>query len=219
MNELKIINEQKVLGKDFTVYGSFENPLFLAKDVASWIEHSDVSMMLKKVDEDEKVTNIVCTPGGNQTSWFLTENGLYEVLMQSRKPKAKEFKKEVKKILHDLRTNKTVLVDVEDTTLKQAFLMMTKAFNTLSETQRVQADIQIAQDKRLSKLEEHFEERKALLPPSPLSAREHIKQLVNTYSRKKNVEYSKIYSWLYSEYDLRKHTSVKKAAKIGVSVR
>ncbi|WP_300854391.1 BRO family protein, partial [uncultured Clostridium sp.] len=32
-------------------------------------------------------------------SWFLTEDGLYEVLMQSRKPIAKAFKKEVKKIL------------------------------------------------------------------------------------------------------------------------
>ena len=36
--------------------------------------------------------------------WFLTEDGLYEVLMQSRKPIAKEFKKEVKKILKQIRT-------------------------------------------------------------------------------------------------------------------
>lgn len=63
--------------------------------MAEWIDHSDVSMMMKKVDDDEKVTNKVCTPGGVQTAWFLTENGLYEVLMLSRKPKAKEFKKKV----------------------------------------------------------------------------------------------------------------------------
>ena len=35
--------------------------------------------------------------------WFLTEDGLYEVLMQSTKPIAKSFKKEVKKILKELR--------------------------------------------------------------------------------------------------------------------
>lgn len=35
------------------------------------------------VDEDEKETNNVCTLGGNQQAWFLTEDGLYEVLMQS----------------------------------------------------------------------------------------------------------------------------------------
>lgn len=51
--------------------------------------------MLSNVDEDEKVQNIVPTLGGNQKAWFLTENGLYEVLMQSRKPIAKDFKKKV----------------------------------------------------------------------------------------------------------------------------
>lgn len=59
--------------------------------------------MLQSVDEDEKVTNKVCTHGGVQTAWFLTENGLYEVLMLSRKPKAKEFKKKVKEILKTIR--------------------------------------------------------------------------------------------------------------------
>ena len=43
------------------MYGNAENPLFLAKDVAVWIEHSDVSMMMRNVDDEEKVTNIVCT--------------------------------------------------------------------------------------------------------------------------------------------------------------
>ena len=110
MNEVIIINEQEVLGKQFKIYGTFEEPLFLAKDVAEWIEHSDRSKMLRNVDEDEKVKNIVLTPGGNQEMWFLTEDGLYEVLMQSRKPIAKQFKKEVKKILKALRTGKAKLV-------------------------------------------------------------------------------------------------------------
>ena len=39
----------------------------------------------------------------NTEMWFLTEDGLYEVLMQSRKPIAKAFKKEVKKILKEIR--------------------------------------------------------------------------------------------------------------------
>ena len=39
----------------------------------------------------------------NQECLFLTEDGLYEVLMQSRKTIAKSFKKEVKKILKQIR--------------------------------------------------------------------------------------------------------------------
>lgn len=54
--------------------------------------------MLKAIDDDEKVKvnnlHFENRTGGNGT-WFLTENGLYEVLMLSRKPKAKEFKKKV----------------------------------------------------------------------------------------------------------------------------
>ena len=40
---------------------------------------------------------------GNQNLLFLTEDGFYEVLMQSQKPIAKQFKKEVKKILKQIR--------------------------------------------------------------------------------------------------------------------
>ncbi len=101
--ELKVFDERIVLEKEFRMYGSPEEPLFLAKDVATWIEHSNPRMMLQNVDEDEKGVNFVYTPGGMQESWFLTENGLYEVLMQSRKPIAKAFKKEVKEILKSVR--------------------------------------------------------------------------------------------------------------------
>ena len=100
---IAVINSQEVLGKNFTVYGTFDNPLFLAKDVAKWIEHSNHRRMLESVDTDEKVVTICYTLGGNQSQWFLTEDGLYEVLMQSTKPIAKSFKKEVKKILKELR--------------------------------------------------------------------------------------------------------------------
>lgn len=103
-------NEVTLMGKIFNVYGTVEEPLFRAKDVADWIEHSDVHKMVQSVDEDEKARNIVHTLGGNQEAWFLTENGVYEVLMLSRKPIAKEFKKEVKKMLHALRTKKVTLM-------------------------------------------------------------------------------------------------------------
>lgn len=102
---LTIIEKREVLGKEFRIYWDFENPLFLAKDVAEWIEHSNPRVMLNTVDENEKVVNNVYTLGGVQESWFLTEDGLYEVLMQSRKPIAKVFKKEVKAILKEVRKN------------------------------------------------------------------------------------------------------------------
>mgnify|MGYP002754303091 CR=1 FL=1 len=107
MQIIKIIDEREILGKQFRIFGDFENPLFLAKDVAEWIEYdtSSINKMLNNVDETEKVRKNVPTPGGNQEMWFLTEDGLYEVLMLSRKQIAKEFKKQIKEILKTIRKN------------------------------------------------------------------------------------------------------------------
>ena len=106
-NELKLVDERTVLGKDFRIYGTINSPLFLAKDVAEWIEHSNITMMLKSIDKDEliKLSPKDCLGllTNNNEYNFLTEYGLYEVLMQSRKPIAKEFKKEVKQILKQIR--------------------------------------------------------------------------------------------------------------------
>lgn len=104
-------NEVTLMGKTFNVYGTVEEPLFRAKDVADWIEHSNVSAMVQSIDEDEKLTiNITYSEQQKHNELFLTENGVYEVLMLSRKPIAKEFKKEVKKMLHALRTKKATLM-------------------------------------------------------------------------------------------------------------
>ncbi|HFU4561291.1 TPA: phage antirepressor [Streptococcus suis] len=101
--ELQIINQQEVLGKNFTIYGTLEEPLFLAKDVADWIEHSNPTEMLKGIDDDEKLTSTILRAGQTREVNLLTESGLYEVLMQSRKPIAKQFKKQVKQILKSIR--------------------------------------------------------------------------------------------------------------------
>ncbi|HFI0357279.1 TPA: BRO family protein [Streptococcus suis] len=113
---LQDIHTDNFHGHPLDVYGDFENPLFMAREVAEMIEYSktsqgyyDVQSMLRKVDEDEKIKGIPLegtteTFRSGQTMWFLTEYGLYEVLMRSSKPKAKEFRKAVKQILKEIRT-------------------------------------------------------------------------------------------------------------------
>ncbi|NDO47020.1 Bro-N domain-containing protein [Clostridium sp. MD294] len=103
MNVLQVIEQREILGKQLTMYGDFEDPLFLAKEVAEWIENKQPTQMVELVDEDEKLKCIINTSGQNREMWFLTEDGLYEVLMQSRKPIAKQFKKEVKTLLKNIR--------------------------------------------------------------------------------------------------------------------
>ena len=109
MSNLPVIGDFEILNsKTLTIYGDKDNPLFLAKDVAEWIDYSktsqgyyNTSKMLMTIDDDEKVTITNNNSGGSKL--FLTEDGLYEVLMQSRKPIAKQFKKKVKQILKQIR--------------------------------------------------------------------------------------------------------------------
>lgn len=109
---LQVIHTDNFHGHPLDVYGDFENPLFMAREVAEMIEYQktnqgkwNTAKMLKMVDEDEKIKGIPFRDTVGETKsyrgvvWFLTEQGLYEVLFQSRSPKAKEFKKVVKNIL------------------------------------------------------------------------------------------------------------------------
>lgn len=102
-NETSIIKQAEMFGKQLTVYGTPEEPLFLAKEVAEWLEHPNPSELVKLVDEEERLTSTLLRSGQGRQMWFLTEDGLYEILMLSRKPIAKQFKKGVKKILKEIR--------------------------------------------------------------------------------------------------------------------
>ncbi|GHT17509.1 antirepressor [Planctomycetales bacterium] len=122
MNELQIIGTRPILNQMVRVYGTYESPLFLAKDVAAWIEHCDPSKMVQSVDDDERLIRTMFASGQNRDCLFLTENGLYEVLFQSRKPIAKEFKREVKKLLHDLRTGQATITMSPDMLIAKALI-------------------------------------------------------------------------------------------------
>ena len=162
--ELQVIYKQEVLGRDFKIYGTEENPLFLAKDVANWIEHSRASEMLKGIDEDEKLMQTIFASGQNREMWFLTEDGLYEVLMQSRKPIAKQFKKQVKAILKQIRKTGGYIPhneDEDDATIMAKALMVAQrtidnknkmledAKREIAEKDRVITQISISQNTKL----------------------------------------------------------------------
>lgn len=98
-------------GHELTVYGTAENPLFVASEVAQMIDYAKnrngsykVDSMTRSLDSEEKMVLTIRGRSGNTLSTtLLTEDGFYEVLLQSRKPVAKELKKKVKEVLKALR--------------------------------------------------------------------------------------------------------------------
>lgn len=122
---VQLVDTTEILGRRIDLYRSIEDPLFLARDVAEWIDYSKrpdgsykTDMMLQVIDSEEKYKTKILTAnnvGGSNLGqidstgktinpfWFLTEDGLYEVCMQSRKPIAKQMKKQIKEYLRNIR--------------------------------------------------------------------------------------------------------------------
>lgn len=66
-------------------------PWFVAADVCAAISIN--TEQTRRLDDDEKGLRTVQTLGGNQEMAVINESGLYSLVLTSRKPGAKKFKK------------------------------------------------------------------------------------------------------------------------------
>jgi prophage antirepressor-like protein len=85
------------------IYGTYEEPLFKAKDIGELLGIERIRDSIVKLDEQCKIMIPAGTTGGNREQWFLTEDGLYEMLFISRKPLAKQFRIWIRNMLKEIR--------------------------------------------------------------------------------------------------------------------
>lgn len=183
---IQVLSETELLGHKFTVYGTAENPLFLAKEVAECIDYAktsqgyyDVSRMVGTVDEEEKDLRTIFVDGRNYEMWFLTEDGLYEVFMQSRKPIAKEFKKGVKEILKTIRKTGGYLATKQDDTPEEIMARaLTIAQTTLAKREERLKQLEAQAEQQQVTIEIQTEEIKKTAPK--VSYYDNHLQSVNT---------------------------------------
>lgn len=69
------------------------NEMFIASDVAKALGYSGTQAMTRRLDDDEKDMRILHTLGGDQNMTVITESGLYNAVIGSQLPAAKEFKR------------------------------------------------------------------------------------------------------------------------------
>ena len=74
-------------------------PWFVAKDVCECLELGNPRTSVALLDDDEKGVHTMDTPGGAQEMSIISEAGLYSLILRSRKPEAKAFKRWV---THDI---------------------------------------------------------------------------------------------------------------------
>lgn len=68
-------------------------PWFVAKDVCDTLEIGNSRQAVSYLDDDEKGVTTNDTLGGTQQVSIINESGLYSLILRSRKPEAKKFKK------------------------------------------------------------------------------------------------------------------------------
>ena len=85
---------------------------FVAADVCRVLDLGNTAMAVERLDADEKGISIIDTPGGNQQMSVVNEAGLYTLILTSRKPQAKEFKRWVThEVLPSIRKRGLYAVD------------------------------------------------------------------------------------------------------------
>jgi prophage antirepressor-like protein len=80
--------------QDFNIqiYGTYEEPLFKAKDIGELLGIKNIRESIKNFSDKQKCdVSLTDAIGREQNTTFLSEQGLYKVLMKSRKPIAEKF--------------------------------------------------------------------------------------------------------------------------------
>ena len=92
MNELQVFNNDE-FGSIRTVIIENE-PWFVGKDVAEVLGYTNPSKALSDhVDTEDKLNNETLLSLGQRGGWLINESGLYSLILSSKLPKAKKFKR------------------------------------------------------------------------------------------------------------------------------
>lgn len=92
MNEIQSFTNDQ-FGTVRAIRDKSGEPMFVAKDVAVILGYRDAEKLTRRLEEDEKGTRPVGTPGGEQQMAVISEPGLYSAILSSRVPNARAFKR------------------------------------------------------------------------------------------------------------------------------
>ena len=141
--QIKIF-ENEEFGRIRTVMIDNE-PWFVGKDVAQILEYRETAKAIRThVDAEDKGVSVLDTPGGKQEITIINESGLYSLVLSSKMPRAKEFKRWVtSEVLPTIRRTGGYVADEEkfaetylpflDEPYKNLFKLQMIAINKLNE--------------------------------------------------------------------------------------
>ncbi len=145
MNELQIFKNEKF--GEMRSLNINNEPWFVGKDVASILGYKNYRDALNRhIDEEDKGVAECDTPGGKQNLTVINESGLYSLILSSKLPTAKKFKRWVtSEVLPSIR--KTGGYKLPDNPMDVLKLMFQAQENTNKEVAK--------HDQRITELEEN----------------------------------------------------------------
>lgn len=134
-------------------------PWFVAKDVCDILALGNPRSSIALLDEDERGVHSMDTPSGKQEMGIISEAGLYSLILRSRKPEAKAFKRWV---THE------VLPSIRKTGAYLSPGMSNEQVKALVATLEEEMYRRIQAENHLAKLEAHAEElARSAIPAIP----------------------------------------------------
>lgn len=201
-----------------------DEPWFVGKDVASILGYTNTAKAIRDhVDSEDKLTERIVLSGQNREVIFINESGLYSLILSSKLPTAKKFKRWVtSEVLPAIRRHGLYAVDevLENPDMLISALTSLKAErarNTeLEETVAIQSQ-QIAELKPKASYYDLVLNNKDLVSISVI-AKDYgwSAQRMNEYLHKKGVQYKRQKIWLlYQRYAEKGYTSTKTHSYLG----
>ena len=90
--------------------------------------------------------------GGIQSTTFIDEFNLYELIFNSRKPEANDFKQWVKEVVQQIRRTGSYLPNTREGLISVAMQTITEGFRRQEEINQYQTEYNLKQDRRISGL-------------------------------------------------------------------
>lgn len=110
MNYLQLFNFE---GKKVRTLKVNDEPYFVGKDVATILGYSDTNQAIRNhVDDEDKLTRKFNGSGQNRSMTIINESGLYSLILSSKMPNAKRFKRWVtSEVLPAIRKHGAYMTD------------------------------------------------------------------------------------------------------------
>lgn len=186
---IEIDGKSWLVGKDVTVALGYQNPSKALTD---------------HVDEEDKLNNVSLSSLGQRGGWLINESGLYSLILSSKLPSAKKFKRWVTSdVLPSIRKHGMYAIDelldnpdlliATATKLKEERIARIKAENKVKEQQKV---IEHKEDVIIGLVDEVTLAEK--------------RQVLNRVVRYKGANFQERWRELYRQFEMKYHVDVSK---------